>query len=130
MRRELQRIIMHSRLSVRTALISAYHAKIRLQWFRERRHWTSDDCKWVMWSDESLYTLFCTDRRHRIRREHHEAMNPSCLTRTVQGPGGSIMIWGMFCWHGSGVLPGQTNSHVIPRYTGRSSTPCNVALLS
>ena len=24
--------------------------------------------------------------------------------RTVQGTGGSIMIWGMFRWHGSGAL--------------------------
>ena len=57
-----------------------------------------------MWLDESRYTLFCTDGRRRIWREPHEAMNPSCLVRTVQGSGGSIMVWGMFCWYGSGPL--------------------------
>ena len=55
MRRELQRTGMHSRVPVRTPLMYAHHAKIRLQWCRERRHWTSEDWKRVMWSDESRY---------------------------------------------------------------------------
>ena len=64
MRIELQRRGMDSRMSVRSPLISAHDAKIRLKWCRERRHWPSDDLKRVMWSDESRYTLFCTDGRH------------------------------------------------------------------
>ena len=35
--------------------------------------------------------------RRRFPREPHEAMKPSCLTRTVQGFGGSIMLWSTFC---------------------------------
>ncbi|GFW39097.1 transposable element Tcb1 transposase [Trichonephila clavipes] len=48
-----------------------------------------------MWSAESRYTLFCSDGKNRVWREVHEDMNPSCLTRTVQGSGGNIMIWSM-----------------------------------
>ncbi|GFT74043.1 transposable element Tcb2 transposase [Trichonephila clavipes] len=55
-------------------------------------------------SDESRYSSFSTDRKYRIWREPYEGMNPSCFTRTVQGSGGSIMIKGMLCWDGSGVL--------------------------
>ncbi|GFV26258.1 hypothetical protein TNCV_698801 [Trichonephila clavipes] len=36
-------------------------------------------------------------------REPCEAMNPSRLNSTLQGFGGSIMIWGVFCGYESGV---------------------------
>ncbi|GFV47022.1 uncharacterized protein TNCV_2699161 [Trichonephila clavipes] len=55
-------------------------------------------------SDESRYIAIFTDGRRRIWRESHEAMHLSCPTAAVQGSGGSIMIWGMFCWNGSDVL--------------------------
>ncbi|GFX83771.1 hypothetical protein TNCV_350351 [Trichonephila clavipes] len=74
-----------------------------------------------MWPDESCFNLFCTDGRCQNCLEPHKAMNPSCVTRTVQGSAQSIMIWGMFCWYGNGVHRGYTNSDEIPRSTGRSS---------
>ncbi|GFV76828.1 dimer_Tnp_hAT domain-containing protein [Trichonephila clavipes] len=48
---------------------------------------------------ESRVALFCIDGRRQICREPHKAMDPSCPTRTVQGSGGSTMIWSTFCWH-------------------------------
>ncbi|GFW53486.1 DDE_3 domain-containing protein [Trichonephila clavipes] len=57
--------------------------KLRFKWCPERGHWTSEDLKRVMWSDEPCYTLFCSDGKYRIWREPHKAMNPFCLTRTV-----------------------------------------------
>ncbi|GFX10816.1 hypothetical protein TNCV_4740361 [Trichonephila clavipes] len=50
-------------------------------------------------------------------------MNPSCLTRNVQGSGSSIMIWGLFCGHETGVPGGLTNSHGVPRYKNATLHP-------
>ncbi|GFX65888.1 hypothetical protein TNCV_13091 [Trichonephila clavipes] len=58
MRRELKRIGIHSRVPLRKSLISARNAKIRLQWCREGRHWTTEDWKRVMRSNESHNNLF------------------------------------------------------------------------
>ena len=55
-------------------------------------------------------------------------MNPFCLPHTVEGFWGSIMIWSMFSWHGNGALM-FFEGKKIPRYAGRSSTPCNIAFL-
>ena len=46
----------------------------------------------------------------------HKAMNPSCLTRTVQESERIIMIWGMFCWHGNGVLVFFEGKQTAMRY--------------
>ncbi|GFY05701.1 hypothetical protein TNCV_4403681 [Trichonephila clavipes] len=43
-------------------------------------------------------------------------MNPLCFTRTVQGSDGSIMIWSMVCWHGSGALVFLEGKHTAMRY--------------
>jgi hypothetical protein len=33
--------------------ISPVNAKLRLNWCKERRHWTVDNCKRVIWGDKS-----------------------------------------------------------------------------
>ena len=43
-------------------------------------------------------------------------MNQSCLTRTVQGSGGSTMIWDMFRWHGSCALVFLESKQIAMRY--------------
>lgn len=45
----------------RGLVISPVNAKRRLEWSEERRHWTMDHCKGVFWSDESRYTIPCSD---------------------------------------------------------------------
>ena len=55
-----------------------------------------------MWSYKSRFTLFQHDGRVRVRREAHEALDPSCIVPTVQASGGSVMIWGCFYAAGPG----------------------------
>ncbi|GFY02733.1 transposable element Tc1 transposase [Trichonephila clavipes] len=76
----------------------------RLDWAREPRDWSVEDWKRVAWSDESLIRLLKADGRLRIWRQAHEAMDPACQVRTVQGHGGSIMDRGVFSWHCLGSL--------------------------
>ncbi|GBM86487.1 hypothetical protein AVEN_241130-1 [Araneus ventricosus] len=53
-----------------------------------------------MWSDESRFSLFQNDGCTRVRRESHEAMDPSSIVPTVQAIGSSIIIGGCFSGYG------------------------------
>ncbi|GFX94209.1 uncharacterized protein TNCV_4292541 [Trichonephila clavipes] len=56
-----------------------------------------------MMSLDSL-RLINADGRLRIWRQAHEAMDPAWKVGTVQGHGGSFMVWGVFSWHCLGSL--------------------------
>lgn len=53
-----------------------------------------------MQADEARFTLFQCNGHVRVRREPHEALNSLCIVSTEQASGGSVMIWGCFCWAG------------------------------
>ncbi|GFW08502.1 HTH_Tnp_Tc3_2 domain-containing protein [Trichonephila clavipes] len=57
-----------------------------------------------MWSNESRFKLHHVDGRTRIWRKQNENTSPICITRTLQGDGGSIMVWRKFFWHYMGLL--------------------------
>jgi transposase len=57
-RRTLYEMGYHSRAALRKPLISEPNRLICLSWARERRSWTINDWKKVVWSDESRFTLF------------------------------------------------------------------------
>ncbi|GBM53755.1 Transposable element Tcb2 transposase [Araneus ventricosus] len=77
---------------------------------REHREWTREDWKRVAWSDESRFRLFRADGKLRIWRQVHEAMDPACQVGTVQGHGGSIMVWGVFSWQFLVLVPTSLNA--------------------
>ena len=101
-RRELKKMNLGKRNPIRKPLVSAANRKKRLLFAREHQNWTVEDWKNVMWSDESRFNLFQNDGRVKVWRQPHEALDSSCITPTVQASGGSVMIWGCFCWHGHG----------------------------
>lgn len=102
MRRELKGLGLNSCTATRKPLVSQMNRRKRLQFAKAHKNWTVEDWKRVMWSDESRFTLFQSDGRIRVRREPHEAMDPSCMVPTVQASGGSVMLWGCFTWSGLG----------------------------
>jgi transposase len=102
MRRELKEMGLRSCAATRKPLVSKANLKKRLQFAKDHKDWTVEQWKRVMWSDESRFTLFQNDGRVRVRREPHEALDPSCIAPTVQASGGSVMIWGCFTWSGLG----------------------------
>ena len=88
-----------SRRPSRVPLLTKRHKALRLAWARQHRHWTLNDWKNVVWSDESRFQLYRADGRVRVWRKPHESMDPSCLQGTVQAGGGSVMVWGVCSWH-------------------------------
>ncbi|GBM71568.1 hypothetical protein AVEN_82961-1 [Araneus ventricosus] len=87
-----------SRRPTRVPLLNARYQAARLDWARDHRGWALEAWKRVAWSDESRFRLLHADGRMRIWRQAHEAMDSACQVLTVQGHGGSVMVWGVFSW--------------------------------
>ena len=58
----------------------------------------------MVFSDESRFCLFHNDGRAGVWRGVGERYNVDCLKPTVQGGGGSVMVWGCISWEGVGPL--------------------------
>ncbi|GFU04607.1 uncharacterized protein TNCV_4376931 [Trichonephila clavipes] len=96
---------------------------------REHRDWSVEDWKRVAWSDESRFRLLNADGRLRIWLQVQETMDPAYQVGTVQGYGGSIMVWGaLFAIFGVRTNLPQCNP--IRRVAGRSPSSVYNVLLS
>jgi len=62
----------------------------------------SDDWKYVMWSDQSSFTLFPTSGWVYVWRTSKQVNKPECLVPTVKHGGGSVMIWAAISWYSAG----------------------------
>ncbi len=103
-RRALYEMGYHSRIALRKPYISESNRRFRLKWTRERRSWTINEWKKVIWSDESRFTLFQNDGKVHVWRLPKEKYDVNCLVPTVKHGGGGVMMWGCFSWYGMGPL--------------------------
>jgi len=62
-RQDLHKSSIHGRAAVVKILITENNAKRRKRWCDYHKIWTSDDWKYVIWSDELSFTLFPTSGR-------------------------------------------------------------------
>ncbi len=107
--RTLKQMGYSSRRPHRVPLLSAKNRKQRLQFTQAHQNWTIEECKNIVWSDESRFLLQHSDGRVRIWRKEHKSMDPSCLVSMVQAGGGGgggvvMMVWRIFSWHTLGPL--------------------------
>lgn len=91
-------------VAVRKPLLRPINRKKRYQWALQHREWTVDQWRNVLWTDESKFLIFGSQRRVYVRRTASEKMAPQCLLPTVKHGGGSVMVWGCFSGHGTGDL--------------------------
>ena len=98
-RRELHKSNIHGRSAIAKPPITENNTKRRKGWRDVDKTWTSDDWKYVKWSDELSCTLFPTSGR-----TPKEACNPECLVPTVKHGGGSVMIWAAISWCSAGLI--------------------------
>ena len=50
----------------------------------------------MIWSDEPRFNLFHSDGKMKVWRQSNEQLNKDCILKTIQGSGGSILIWACF----------------------------------
>lgn len=82
--------------------ISVINKKKRVQWGLAHRHWTKEQWRKVMWTDESPFVLRF-NRKRRVWRLHNERYAPKRTVGTVKHDK-KIMVWGCFVAHGVGHL--------------------------
>ena len=83
----------------------------RLNWAEEHVTWTDQDCRPVLFTDESRYCLEFTDRRVRVWRRPGERFQEASVAEHDRYGGGSIMVWGGIS------RTGRTGLHVVRRGT-------------
>jgi transposase len=66
----------------------------RLIWAVQHQHWTVEQWKRVLWTDEKKFELFNTKRRTYCRKIKGEQFRDDTVQGTVKHGGGSAMYWG------------------------------------
>ena len=85
-------------------LLTAVHKKKRLAWAQAHAHWTVDDWRAVIFSDESKFTLIGSDGRDWCWRRPGEEFDARFTKKKVKHGGGRIMVWGCITATGLGRL--------------------------
>ncbi|GFX60245.1 transposable element Tcb1 transposase [Trichonephila clavipes] len=76
-RRHLAEGHLGSRHPLRVLPLTPTHERLRLEWCRTRRNWTTAEWKQVVFSDESRFNLSSGDNRIRVWRPRGERLNPA-----------------------------------------------------
>lgn len=103
-RRRLLSFGLRGYVAAKKPLIRPDNKKKRLAWARQHVHWTEDQWKKVLWSDESPFQVFNTKGRVFVRRYQHEKYRDECLRKTVKHGGGTLQVWGCLSVDGTGPL--------------------------
>jgi len=80
------------------------HKKRRLEWAKAHQHWTADDWKSVIFSDESKFNLFGSDGRRWCWRKPGQQFDEQFVRKEVKHGGGNVMLWGCITAEGLGRL--------------------------
>ena len=82
--------------------LSKKHQKARLDFALAHQHWTVDDWKRVIWSDETKINRLGSDGRKWAWKKSGENLSERLVEGTLKYGGGSVMIWGCMTWEGVG----------------------------
>lgn len=89
---------------VKKPLLQGRHIKQRLAFALKHQHWTVEDWKRVVWSDETKVNRMGSDGRKWGWRARNARLQPYHVQATLKHGGGSIMVWGCMTVHGVGNL--------------------------
>jgi transposase len=104
---------LHARHTISKPLLSRTHKRLRLELAQNRQHWTVDDWKQVIFSDEALITAYAVNPHSTVWTRDTKGLNPRLVVPAVQGGGSRIMVWGCiskFGFHDLALLEGHVNS--------------------
>lgn len=94
--------------------LSEKHMHARLQFAKDHVHWTVDEWKNVMFSDETIISRIGSfGRKFYYKRPGNNSVQPHQVQSKKQGGGGKIMVWGCMTYYGVGDacwLPKKVNA--------------------
>ena len=77
---------------------------MRLAFALKYQHWTVENWKRVIWSDENKINRIGSDGQEYVWKRKGEGLISREVKGTVKFGGGSLMVWGCIGWNGVGVL--------------------------
>jgi len=87
---------------VKKPLLKPHHKSARMDFAEKYLHWTVEDWKRVIWSDETKINRFGSDGRQWAWKKKGERLSERLVQPTVKFGGGSLMMWGCMSWKGVG----------------------------
>jgi len=99
-------------------LLNEQHKRRRLDFALAHQHWTVEDWKQVIFSDETMVTARPIHSTSYVWTKTSDHPNPRLVVPSVQGGGSKIMTWGcisVFGFHSMVLLEGSVDSE---RYIG------------
>ncbi|KAL6470994.1 hypothetical protein MHYP_G00196440 [Metynnis hypsauchen] len=118
--------------AARKPLLRRGNKQKRFVWAKKHKEWTLDQWKSVLWSDESKFEIFGSNRRVFVRRRKGERMDSTCLVPTVKHGGGAVMVWRCFAGDTVGDLfkiEGTLNQHGYHSILQRHAIPSGLRLV-
>ena len=94
--RRLRESGLHGRIAGKKPLLKDSNKKKIFVWAKKHEQWTLDRWKSVLWSDESKFEIFVSNRRVFVRHKVGERMISACVFPTMKHGGGGVMVWGCF----------------------------------
>ena len=78
--------------------------QLRLRWAHDRKNWTIQQWRRILWSDEKKLNLYHSDGKQTVWRRNGEELLEECVQETRKFGGGSVMIWGAIAGNGLRIL--------------------------
>ena len=103
-KRQLASSELNARLAVSKPLLRSQNKRKRLLWAKKYKHYTVDDWRKVLFTDESKVQLYGNSRRLYVKCRSNERMLHECVKSKVKHGGGSIQVWECFSCNGVGDL--------------------------
>jgi transposase len=131
-RRYLREQGLLGRVAVKKPLLRPQNRIKRLRFAKQHKDWVKDDWNKVLWTDESKFQLFGTNRRVYVRRRKGERLIDDCISSTVKHGGGNIMVWGSISGTGLGGLvkiDGIMDKKVYHNILVRHAVPSGLRLI-
>ncbi len=101
-RRALKKAGMKAVVKKKKPLLSKRHRANRLDFALRHQHWTLEDWKRVVWSDETKINRLGSDGRKWVWKKAGEGLIDREVEGTLKFGGGSLMVWGCMLWQGPG----------------------------
>jgi len=92
----------HSAIKKSKPRLSPKHMEKRFEWTKRHQHWTTDDWKRVVFSDETKINIWGSDGCKYFWSRPGDELRPHHLDLTVKHGGGSLMMWGCITYWGPG----------------------------
>ena len=100
--RHLSQAGMKAVVKKKRPFLSKRHRRERLDFAITHQHWTMDDWKRVVWSDETKINRLGSDGRKWVWKKAGEGLSDRLVQGTQKFGGGSLMMWGCMLWDGVG----------------------------